>query len=259
MNLARDFCRVFERGRLEREMSFDVVIPLGPNDVEIVQRCIDSVRQYVTGVGDIYVVSWAPIELRGAKCVEESGFPFQKADVAEKVNPGRAGWYLQQLLKLYAPFQISGIRDAVLVVDADTVFHRPVRFLSEGKYLVDYNHETHAPYFRHMLRLHPTFKAWKPSTSGIVNTMILDRRFLKEIFDLVEGHHGNPFWVAFLDCVEPGQAAGASEYEIYFHYCMRVHGDRMKVRRLQINNYGRRNRIEGEGYHYVSYHWHLGK
>ncbi|MBX9639986.1 MAG: hypothetical protein K2X97_09735, partial [Mycobacteriaceae bacterium] len=100
----------------------DVVIVSHPKDVDTLDLCIEGIRRNGDHVGRVIVVS--PQKLtEQAEWVDEKIFPFTKEDVAlaiakgdkeksERVlkHPTRgAGWYLQQLLKMYSPLVISGI------------------------------------------------------------------------------------------------------------------------------------------------------
>lgn len=68
--------------------------------------------------------------------------------------------------------------------------------------------------------------------------MIFETRFIKELFELVDKQ--KPFWVAFLEKVEPwlrhGIGSGASEYELYFNYVCKFHPDEIEVRELCWEN-----------------------
>jgi hypothetical protein len=241
-------------------MPIDVLIPLGSNDEDIIERCVESVRTYILGVRNIYIVSSRPLQIKGAtQVLDESIFPFTKEEIGKIVLEKRAGWYLQQLIKLYGPLLIQGCLPNCLIVDADVIFFKKLRFMDGSKYLFDKNHETHSPYFSHMKRLHPSFLPAFRTTSGIVNVMIYNQEILKEIFKLVEEHHKEVFWKAFLKQVGPNEFSGASEYEIYFHYINRVHPKKVKLRALQYYNFGQRTKIEGGDWDYVTYHYHLQK
>jgi hypothetical protein len=240
-------------------MSFDVVIPLGSKDEDIIGRCVNSVREFIIGVREIHIVSQNEIQVDGATVHSEAVFPFQKTDVEMYVKQDRAGWYLQQLIKLYAPLVIPNLLENVLIVDADTIFFRKIRFIQNGIWYYDSNTFIHKPYFESMVKLHPSFKVWKPKTSGIVNVMIFNRDVLKEIMNLVEEYHKEEFWKSFLKTSEKESISGASEYEIYFHYVMRKYPSRVKIRHLQYDNFGQRNNIQSNGYDYISYHWHVQK
>ena len=235
-------------------MSFDVVIPLGPNDEDIINHCIDSVRKYVWDFRKIYVVAHRLIELPGVTVIDECIFPFLKGDIQSYIKRGSAGWYLQKLLKLYSPSVIPDIHTNVVVIDADTVFYKPVKFMNERKFLFNMSNHVHQPYFDHMLRLHSSFTKWKRGVSGIVNIMIINRSIIKEIIDKVEAFHKEPFWKVFMSTLDPEEPSSASEYEIYFHYIMKTYPNRVELRPLQYDNSGKRDKKGGGFYHYVNYH-----
>lgn len=240
-------------------MSFDVCIPVGPNDEDILGKCVESIRKFVIGVRTIYIVSSRPIDISGAFVFHESLFPFTKDDVKAKVLEKRTGWYLQQLIKLYALFILPECLPNCLIVDADTIFFKRVRFLDKGKFLFDKNHEVHPPYFAHMKRLHPSFESAFRKTSGIVNMMILNKDILAELFQKVEEYHKQEFWKVFLDQVGPNEFSGASEYEIYFHYIHKFHQNQVIFRPLRYDNFGQRSKIEGGDFHYINFHYHVQK
>lgn len=242
-------------------MPYDVVIPLGPNDEDIVQLCIDSTRKYVRDINTIYVISHRPLDLSGAVLVTEDIFPFQKDDIKAYVGDKKAGWYLQQLLKLYCQEVVPSLHDNVVIVDADTIFKRAVSFMAGTKFLFNVHNSIHTPYFKHMKLIHPSFTAFKRGISGIVNTMIVNRKIVKEIFNIVEAYHGEPFWKVFMKCLDTSEPSSASEYEIYFHYVMRMHPNKVQIRTLYYDNSGKRDTIVTGGiYHYVNYHgWNQDK
>lgn len=238
-------------------MSLDVLIPLGPDDEDIIEKCVESVRKFILGVRNIYIVASRPIKIEGATHIfEESIFPFSKDDVLKHVQPKRVGWYLQQLIKLYGPLIIPDCLSDCLIVDADVIFFKRVKFKDGTKYLMDKNNETHPPYFAHMKRLHPSFLPAYHRTSGIVNVMIYNKDILKEIFAKVEEFHKKDFWKVFLEQVAPNEFSGASEYELYFHYICRVYPNRIILRPLRYNNFGLRSNIQTGDWHYVTYHHH---
>ena len=204
-----------------RRALLDVVIPCDEKDTSTLEACIRGVRTYVPEVRNIFVASKRRLS-DNADWLSEDRYPFSLADV-ERILPqagGRAGWYLQQLLKLYAPFVLPDSTHRVLVVDADTIFQRRCPMLGDnGRPLYAVGTEYHEPYFEHMHRLIPGLHRMGPS-SGIVHHMILDRTVLGMLFQEVESLHARPFWQAFLEQVATSQApvSGASEYEIYFNY-----------------------------------------
>ena len=201
----------------------DVVICIGPNDYDVAARCIESIKVFVPR-GTIYCIvpPSFPHERSDVVFVREDAFPFNKGfiDTAFK-TPQRSGWYLQQLLKLYAPSIISQLSDTYLIVDADVVFHRPVTFVHNDTIAFNTGTEYHLPYFSHMARLLPGLQKVR-AESGICHLMPMKRHIVAELVRRVEVFHGKPFWVAFLECVNgadyPG--SGASEYEILFSFTL---------------------------------------
>jgi hypothetical protein len=240
----------------------DVVIPCAEKDLPTLELCIRGASR-LPETGRLIVVSpWRMTD--AAEWFDEARFPFSKDDVASEVVIGgdpRLGWYLQQLIKLYASFVIDGISEDILVIDADTVFLRPVRFVDwRGRGLYATGTEHHPPYFAHMQRLLPGLRRETAAASGIVHHMLLRRSVLLDLFARVESLHRKEFWRAFLNCVDDdAYHSGASEYEIYFNFAQRWRGESVRIRPLRWRNALRLADLEVDRraqYHYVSYHAH---
>jgi hypothetical protein len=169
------------------------------------------------------------------------------------------GWYLQQLLKLYGPLVIPNCLPDCLVIDADVILFKKIKWKDGQSYLFQKLHEIHPPYFAHMKRLHPSFVSAFPKTSGIVNLMIFNQEILKELFKEVEEFHKQEFWKVFLEQVPPNEFSGASEYELYFHYIFRKYPKRCSLRTLRFDNFGLRTNIQPGDWHYVTFHHHYQK
>lgn len=220
---------------------FDVVIPLGPNDLQNIEKQIECTKTNVVGFRNIYIVTPIP-DFVCTDCIiiDESIFPFADQIAIYHGKDKRNGWYLQQLIKLYAGFVIPRILDRYLVIDADTFFLNPTKFInSENQCLYNFGREYHCHYFDHMQRLH--LDLTRPyELSGICHHMIFETKFIKNLFKLVEKNEDKPFWVIFLEKVEPwlrhGFGSGASEYELYFNYVCKFHPDEIEVRELCWEN-----------------------
>ena len=125
----------------------------------------------------------------------------------------RAGWYLQQLIKLHAPVVLPQLLPHVLVIDCDAVLLRPVLFLERATAtaaataaaaaaaaaasshrppavaLMDTSDQMHAPYFAHAGRLLPRLARRAPgfeAHSGVADHMVLDRHVLLCLIRAVE-------------------------------------------------------------------------
>ena len=230
-------------------MLFDIVIPLGPNERKNIHRQIEYTKQNIIGYRNIYIVTnnFDNLQIDGCQIIDENTFPFKMSDIAHyfaqyKGKCNRNGWYLQQLIKLYASFVIEGMLDTYLVVDADVFFLKPTEFYKDSKYIFTTGDEEHKPYFKHMEKLHPSFKkVIKPY--GISHHMIFDKKYLKEIFYIVEKAHNQPFWKVFIECVDEHKChsihipdSGASEYELYFNFMVQHHKDVIEIRQLNWAN-----------------------
>ena len=112
-------------------MSFDIVIPVGPNDINQIHEQIKSTKQNIIDYRTIYIITSNPeLTIDGCIIIDETIFPFTKKDIELYHGKGdRTGWYLQQLLKLYAGKVIPNILDKYLVIDSDTYFLKPTRFI----------------------------------------------------------------------------------------------------------------------------------
>lgn len=237
----------------------DVVIPAVEKDLLTLNYAIEGARRNVVNVRRIVVVSKTPLTDR-AEWFDESQFPFSKQDVCRSIfrvdTHSRAGWYYQQLLKLYAPLVIPGLSSNVLVHDADVIFLKPVQFLN-GKQGGLYNPgiEKTPPYFKHAHRLVPGFAKYSPKFSGIAHHMLFQRPVIEHLFSLVEKSHKVPFWQAFCNCIDPKDFSGASEYEIYFNFAFQ-HTDQVQIRPLKWNNVNTLDfpSFTRAGYDYIACH-----
>ena len=226
-------------------MSFDIVICVGPLDTEIIDSAIPYSIKNIIGHRNIYLVCQNPlIEVNGAITIDEKIFPFSIHDVeCAHGKLFRNGWYLQQLLKLYAGFVIPGILQKYLVVDCDTYFLKPTKFLTDdNKCIFTTGTEYHVPYFEHMTRLHPSLKK-SHNLSGISHHTFFDNKLVQSLIKLVEHYHRaepKPFWKIYLDEItsENRVLSGAAENEIYFTYVYLYHRQQMEIRNLTWANSG---------------------
>jgi hypothetical protein len=236
----------------------DVVIPVGPNDRDTAKITAMSIQKNILDVRTIWIVSHEDLHISGTTFVNESELNFKLQDIRTilKVD-SRAGWYFQQLIKLYIPTLIPSILQHYLVVDADTFFLRPCRFVEDGRPVFNLGNEFHQPYFDHMQRLYPSLM--KPMMySGITHTLLYDRRWLKELISLVEEHHkGKIFWKIYLDEVDPDhkEKSGAAENELYFTYCILAHIRDITIKTLKWTDISSIDEINND-LDYVSLHWY---
>jgi len=204
-------------------MIFDIVIPLGPNELYIFNENLKTIKENVIGYRNIYIITAnTNIILDDCIIINEELFPFKMSDIELYIkNKDRNGWYLQQLLKLYAGFYIPHISENYLVIDSDLHFLKKINFFENERPIYTISNEYHPPYFTHMNRMHISFVK-KYNISGISHHMIFNIKYIQEIFDIVENTHNIPFWKVFLSVVNENESeSGASEYELYFNYVLK--------------------------------------
>ena len=242
---------------------YDIVIPVGPKDVDIFLKQVEYTKRNCIGHRSIYVVAASSVEALVANVpnitfINEEIFPFKLHllhTYAGSTESKRNGWYFQQLVKLYAG-SIPGILDCWLVVDTDTFFLKPVEFIENNICLYATGIEHHHPYFTHMATLIPGLTQVKPM-SGICHHMIFEQKWVKEIMNITEQQWNLPFWQAFISAIDKDEypTSGASEYELYFNYMLTYHSDSIRIRPLQWKNV-RTLDLESE-YDYISYHHYM--
>jgi hypothetical protein len=245
-------------------MSFDIVIPLGPNDVRNINRQIEYTKKNVIGHRNIYLISYDPtILIDGCITIDESIFPFSISILNNffskfSNNLTRTGWYLQQLLKLYAGIVIENILETYLVIDADVFFLKPTVFLENKKFIFTTGYQYHIPYFEHMKRMSNTFIK-NEEKSGISHHMIFHTPIIKEIFNIVESTHSEPFWMVFIKMVDEAnyQGSGASEYELYFNYIIKKYSEKVTLRELNWTHVSHNHTDFNMDFDYLSLCWYI--
>ena len=238
----------------------DVVIPTHIKDIDVLDLCIQQVRENVIGVNNIYVVSKEKYT-NEAIWIPPSILPFTIKDIADMIGMHwRTGWYYGLTIQITAGLYIPNLKDNVLIIDTDTMLLTPTKFLENNKALYNVSYDTtdpKSPYYEHMWKLIPGLTK-QGEYSGIVMYQLMQRDILKEMSDLVEDIHKKPFWKAFVDVTnEPYQYMGSEQrhefctgkltaYELYFNYMLKYHPDRIDiVKKNSILAYKGRLGVEG--------------
>lgn len=225
----------------------DVIIPCCVKDKPLLSDCIKGIRKNGANIRRIIVVSSEPLT-DDAEWFNEKKYPFTKQDLLLEIfhaNPenapassSRAGWIYQQFLKLYAFSVIPGLSSNILILDADTVFLKPIAFHdSQGNPFFNYGKEHHQPYFDHAKRLLPQFQKVFPKYSGICHHMLFQKPILQDLFETIIKIHSIEPWKAIARCILPSELEGSSfsEYEIYFNFAF-IRTNQAKLRKLKWKN-----------------------
>ena len=239
---------------------FDIVTLVGPNDINIIKKQIEYTKKNIIGYRTIYLISYDnTLKVEGCITISEDIFPFTIDTVANFHGKNfRNGWYLQQLLKLYAGLIIPDILDTYLVLDCDTFFLKPTSFIKNNKCLYNYSTEYHKPYFDHMKKLDETLLKQDMNKSGICHHMMFETKYIKLLFNKIENSHKDKFYNVFLKNVVDVFNSGASEYEIYFNFMLKYYPNKIIIRKLNWRNTGSLVKFKDNNYYdYVSYHWYM--
>lgn len=244
---------------------FDIVILLGPNDIDVIYEQIKYTKKNIIGFRKIFIIAFENIQIEDCIVIHENKFQFTKKDVEYfHGNTNRIGWYLQQLLKLYASRVIPDILEKYLVIDSDTFFLRPTTFIENNICLYATSKERNRNYFYHMAKLHPSLHRILP-LSGICHHMMFEKKYVDSLIEMVEEYHmeinksWKPFWQIFIESVDKNHlhGAGASEYEIYFNYMIQYHRDKILIRDLHWRNIKDIHLLEDTSYDFCSYHHYM--
>lgn len=250
----------------------DVIIPAHKKDIHTLNHCIEGIRRNIDSIRRIIVISKEKFTDK-AEWFDEALYPFSYQEISDLVFGSNVGWNFQQLLKLYSPLVIPNISENVLVVDADTIFYRKVKFFEDGVPLYnlskDKNLESsnfHQTTFRHIQKILPEISEIFPKNfeniSGICHHMLFQKNIIEELFARVEKHDasGDPFYKIFLKNRE--NSFGVAEYNLYFYFLISCYPKNYKIRILKYKNTSAFNplieRLRRK-YHYCSYHSYMRK
>lgn len=260
----------------------DIVIPSAEKDYKMLELAVKQIRENIKNIRRIIVISATKPSFE-VEWFDETLFPFSKIDVSkallknesldfendlEPCVKNRIHWYLQQLLKFYAPFVIPDISSNVLIIDSDIIFLNPAVFQDKQDHpCFGIGSEYHPSYFGQMKRLLPGLRRRHENYSGIVHLMLFQKCVLDDLFSLVESRHKEPFWKAWCHCValEDLAESGGSEYEIYFNFILDRSKDPVTLNVFKWKNESFNDNMEDlelyrrEGYHYVACHHYLRK
>jgi hypothetical protein len=238
---------------------FDVLYVVHSKDIGVLKWGMRSLLCRLRGIGKIWVVSNASPQVKEllAEIEAETGnhgrigwhdeksFPFKWADIDLYMKCGNGcGWYLQQLLKLYAGRTIPNIRD-YLVADADLVWYNNIEIVAgmgnDGKptgYYYNTAAQNHRAYFDHAAKLTGgKVTRMQSQISGVVHHMLFKLDVLESLMKLCEDlNAGEIFWKVLLKSVDPKAYNSVSEYELYFNYALKYHPDTIHLRHLTFAN-----------------------
>jgi hypothetical protein len=241
----------------------DIAIPVAPKDLSklthcingIVSNCSDRIRQIfvVCSQTSAREVCKQEVCKNGqVQVINEELFPFSKRQITslmKSVIKGRvvfdnAGWYFQQLLKMYAFRVIPGLLENVLILDADFFFRKPITFFRESPELRillahgypfdwerDKNIQRDFSLVKFAKRLLPEWDN-VDAYSGIHHHCVFNKHILTSLLSEVETIHNEDFWIAYITNLDLSKWNAGSEYSIYYHYALLKFGHLIETRHL---------------------------
>jgi hypothetical protein len=248
--------------------AFDIVVPFHSKDAPVFwNHTLPGLLKHAAGLQTVYVVcsaqAWKDPGHPQVKFFDEARYPFSFQQVKEFLsNTSRAGWYYQQLLKLYAHIVIHDLMDNYVIWDSDTVLLRPTAFFhndyGEIRALFAISPEYNPPYMEHMKRLLPCLERISGRWGGVTHHQPWMRPIMKKLFEDVQHRHGTSFWRAYLIQVEKKHygGAGCADYEVVMAYALRFFGEHCLIRPLMWAN-RRELPNPDEGLDFVSLHEHM--
>lgn len=215
-----------------------LVIPLGPNDVEMIALTVEAARrniletlESITIVCPAAVIDTLPV-LPGVAVVDERDAIGDLVDDVQRA--GHGGWVIQQFVKLACDRLADDL--PVLCLDADTVLVTPQRFLEDGKIVRLAVNEHIATYYAHMDRV--LRGAVEPGwASYVAHQMVFEPTVLRSLRATVTRlNEGRPWDRVLLEALDPDvrQGFSMSEFELYGHFCLR-NPEREIVHRAPFN------------------------
>lgn len=224
----------------EENKQFDILIPVGPNEISIINNVVKNIQVNVINYNKIYLLSSdSSLSVQDCITINENIFPFTKEDIKKYTGASsRVCWIYQQLLKLYSTSVLTECLDNILIIDADVYVLNKLNFMQQSKPIFTVGYEHTPEYHIHSKKLHPSIDRIYNEYSGVSHHMMLNKKFMKELFYIVENYHNADFLKVFLnslDVTDP-EDIKCSEYEIYFNFMCKYHRNEVVLRELRWSN-----------------------
>jgi len=204
-------------------LEVDVIVNLNSKDIEVLPRCIESIRKHLAHpIVELYVISEQSIRVQslcralGVIHINESDvlktkFPYEKAGQEEL---DREGWLFQQMLKFES--NRIGKAQSKFIMDADSVLIKRKAF-SDGKVTF----LPVGPYFKaeYMDAYSRIFKEDPINfISNVCHSMLINTEHLNFMKNQIEQLHGMPWREAIYANIELTKVSSFSEFESYAHF-----------------------------------------
>lgn len=196
---------------------------------------------------------------------------FNIDEIGSRLGPysKRAGWYLQQLVKLNLARSL--LEDRYIVWDSDTIQLQPINFFEDGKMCFNKTRNFHKQYLETIEKLFMNSIDVQKS-SYVSQFMPIDTLLLKRMFREIEELNSVDHWFeAVLDCLPHEGQSEFSEYETFANFALYKNRKNCIITKRKWFLYGSEilniNEVEDlgaiertfDGYSYVSFERHHKK
>ena len=204
-----------------------IIIPAVDKDAEVLAECLQSVRAFVQDeVAALWIVAPESARLRalaaaaGAELVPEDRIlPRPARELKTR------GWVLQQLIKFNVCHHVATAD--YLVLDADTIFLRPQRFVRGGRGVLRYSDQYELLYNRSLELIFGHRRRYP--ASFVTHHQLFAAAQVKALLAKIEQRFGCKWWEAILRDVDQGHLISFSEYELYGHFVLEQPGGQKQV------------------------------
>lgn len=217
---------------------FDIIIPVGPNDVNFAHRVVDYVWRCLLEAEHIYIItninSFNKIKKEIPKeipvtfldennLLEGLSFKRIKELLTKYASPNSeisVGWYLQQFLK-YAFARSKYAKSYYLSWDADTLPLAPIKYFDGDNILFNPKHEYNINYFNTIEKILGYGRL--VDYSFISENMLFSVEYVESMLQEIERRStGSLDWIEFIisSCNFQSPLPAFSEFETYGNYCV---------------------------------------
>ena len=226
---------------------YDVVILATKRNISVLQISLPYIYKNLDS-DNVYIIAnrrdFGALSKLQAHIIDEEtileGMTFERiTDLIEKKcgERKRAGWYLQQFIKMAWSFNTN--KDYYVVFDADTIPLQHIDYLSkEGKYLLTQKREYHKPYFKTIDVLFHGELGREADGSFIAENMVIDTKIMRQLIGDIEKNttiKGDSFYEKIINAIDARDIlwSGFSEFETYGNYIYKNFPDIVELRKLR--------------------------
>jgi hypothetical protein len=216
----------------------DFVIPCHPKDFPSLKICVTSIKENISIVNRIFVISNDNPNIDGVIHFPEQNYTtfIDREKIAEKFRqycPNllyRTKWIYQQFIKLFSAKVISELTDSYVIVDSDTIFLKDI-FFDPDKFYYCKAEEYHKPYLEPIKKLFDIEETIGFST--ICHHMIFHKKTLNEMMENVkEKFKSDSFFDTVLSILDYTESSCMSEWDLYANYMLLNYPEMCQQRQL---------------------------